>query len=749
MWWEMNINFLGRNPREWLSSLPVFIILLGVLVLSIGENLNSQLNKLGNHIWPDYHILRLDVPIPSCDPNIDIESEVQKIVAQKKKEAADDPFGGMFGSEEVNEGAIRESLGKQAELCRMKHEAAQKTIEQKTPNVERFVTVDMALSTLSQFRRDNNQIFLAIVFFVCALTAALTHHHIGLRPMQTVMDYRFGITAQLIAHVSLTYSSYSYLNNGWASGTLIQNEHIRWFYLFGFGALALVSLFQLFTIPKKAKPGGSIGKALLSVPLFAYMAISSARFFIFETGNPQGMVLFVDKIMDQASLFLNIGLYIWVGMLLKQTYLGEYIFRIFKPWKLPPELLAFVAVVIMAVPTAYTGASGIIIIAMGAVVYAELRRVGARRNLALAATAMSGSLGVVLRPCLLVLLIAMLNKEVTTDMMYGWGVKVFMLTSFLFFLVSLIAKQGPMKIAPISEALPPSLRAFQPLVPYVLIFVVTAAAYAFLLDAHLDEHTAPVVLPMIILLLLVYEFVVKNTKKLLPWLLLLVIPTATFMYQQDGLMMAAILPLLLLLVLVLESKVKHAPDEDKHETYEGEERATSLENSVRRATTDTTVHIGALLSIMALSLTVGGVIEDSGIFEEVAAQSDFFGNIWTAMIALVIVLVIIGMIMDPFGAIVLVSGTVAQAAYSQGIDPLHFWMITLVAFELGYLSPPVAVNHLLTRQVVGEQEIEKAKEETRGKSFWIRHERYVLPLTVMGIALVLVAFGPLVYQQYF
>ncbi|RLU00253.1 TRAP transporter large permease subunit [Ketobacter sp.] len=697
----MNIHFLGRNLREWLSSLPVFIILLGVLVLSIGENLNAQLNKLGNHIWPDYHILRLDVPVPSCDPDVDIQSEVQKIVAQKQKEAADDPFGGMFGAEEINEDAIRESLGKQVELCRMKHAAAQKTLEQKTPNVERFVSLDLGLSALSQFRRDNNQVFLAIVFFVCALTAALTHHHIGLRPMQTVMDYRFGITAQLIAHVSLTYSSYSYLTNGWASGTLIQNEHIRWFYLFGFGALSLVSLVQLFNIPKTAKPGGGIGKALLSVPLFAYMAISSARFFIFETGNPQGMVLFVDKIMDQASLFLNIGLYIWVGMLLKQTYLGEYVFRIFKPWKLPPELLAFVAVVIMAVPTAYTGASGIIIIAMGAVVYAELRRVGARRNLALAATAMSGSLGVVLRPCLLVLLIAMLNKEVTTDMMYGWGVKVFMLTSFLFFLVSLIAKQGPMKIAPVSEALSPSLQAFRPLIPYVLIFVVTAAAYAFLLDAHLDEHTAPVVLPMIILLLLVYEYSIKK------------------------------------------------PGNETHETYEGEDRATNLEDSIRRATTDTTVHIGALLSIMALSLTVGGVIEDSGIFEEVAAQSDFFGSTWTAMIALVIVLVIIGMIMDPFGAIVLVSGTVAQAAYSQGIDPLHFWMITLVAFELGYLSPPVAVNHLLTRQVVGEEEIEKAREETRGKSFWIRHERYVLPLTVMGIALVLVAFGPLVVQQYF
>ena len=245
----------------------------------------------------------------------------------------------------------------------------------------------------------------------------------------------------------------------------------------------------------------------------------------------------------------------------------------------------------------------------------------------------------------------------------------------------------------------PSLQAFRPLIPYILIFVATAAAYAFLLDAHLDEHTAPVVLPMIILLLLVYEYTIKPK------------------------------------------------DDERHDTYEGEVRATSLESAVRGATTSTTVHIGALLSIMALSLSVGGVIEDSGIFEEVAAQSDFFGNIWTAMLALLIVLVVIGMIMDPFGAIVLVSGTVAQAAYSQGIDPLHFWMITLVAFELGYLSPPVAVNHLLTRQVVGEEELEKAKQETRGMSFWIRHERIVLPLTVMSIALVLVAFGPLVYQE--
>ena len=72
-------------------------------------------------------------------------------------------------------------------------------------------------------------------------------------------------------------------------------------------------------------------------------------------------------------------------------------------------------------------------------------------------------------------------------------------------------------------------------------------------------------------------------------------------------------------------------------------------------------------------------------------------------------------------------------------------MVTLVAFELGYLSPPVALNHLLTRQVVGEKETKLAKEETAGQPFWNRHEKLLLPLTVMSIALVLVAFGPLIF----
>ena len=120
-----------------------------------------------------------------------------------------------------------------------------------------------------------------------------------------------------------------------------------------------------------------------------------------------------------------------------------------------------------------------------------------------------------------------------------------------------------------------------------------------------------------------------------------------------------------------------------------------------------------------------------------------FDSAWSAMLLMVLILVVLGMIMDAFGAVILVTATVATIAYIIGIHPIHFWMVTLVAFELGYLSPPVALNHLLTRQVVGEAEVLAAQQEEG--TFYQRHERIIMPLIAMGNSLVLVAFVPLLF----
>ena len=684
-----------RSLREWISSLPVLLLLLTTIFLGTSEMGYSQLLKLGEFLWKDYYILRGDIPTPTCDPNPDIEAELQKLLAEKENE--DDEFGDLFGEPEDNSDALRESLQKQASLCEEKHRIAEENQARVTDNVRMFRQIDYFLLKVSEFGRENQRLFLGLMLFFCALTTTLTKHHIGLRLMTTQLDFRVGSIAMTIANASVTYSAYWFLKNGYESGTEMLHADIRWLYLIGFGSLTLLTFFQSFQKAKDLEPGGTIGKALLSVPLYAYMAFISANFYIFEESNPQGMVLFIDKIMDAADMFMKIGLYIWIGMLLKQTYIGELVFSVFKPWRLPPEMLAFTAVVLMAVPTAYTGASGIIVIAMGAVVYNELRRAGARRQLALAATAMTGSLGVVLRPCLLVVIIAALNKEVTTDQMFGWGVKVFILTSFLFLIISLLGKESKLTVAPISEALKPSLANFKPLIPYAIVFILVALLYGLVFDAYLDEFSAPTILPVIILALVIYEKVMGKPH---------------LKYESEG----------------------------------GDERETKVEPAIRVATTDTTGHIGALLTVMALGITVGGVIEDSGFVQGLAEQGELFSSQWATMGFLCLALVIIGMSMDAFAAVILVSGSIAQLAYQQGIDPLHFWMLVLVAFELGYLSPPVAINHLLTRQVVGEAEFEKAKEEVKDRGFWRRHERLLLPLAVMFTAMLIVAYGPLIYN---
>jgi TRAP-type C4-dicarboxylate transport system permease large subunit len=178
---------------------------------------------------------------------------------------------------------------------------------------------------------------------------------------------------------------------------------------------------------------------------------------------------------------------------------------------------------------------------------------------------------------------------------------------------------------------------------------------------------------------------------------------------------------------------------------DGKNRRVGFEQAMRFATNETIGHIGALIMLMALSVSIGGLIERSEIM--MAVPSDM-GSTVVAITLLVGLMVFIGMVMDPFGAVILVSATVAPIAYNNGINPVHFWMIVLTAFELGYLSPPVALNQLLARQVVGEKEMAEADAEVRHLSFYYRYERWILPVIVMAITLVLVAYGPYFFKMF-
>ncbi|PTQ90993.1 TRAP transporter large permease subunit [Agitococcus lubricus] len=692
---NQNKQFLNRSPHEWLASLPIFCLLILTLVIGTGEMIHGQLLRMGEKIFGDpstgvqYFMLRADPVKPDCDPNPDIEAEVQKSLAASSQPASD--IDSLFASEPVDPEATRQSLITARDLCQEKHQAYVNLSKNVTPSLKAYRTFETAFFGLFHFGTENRAVILILMVAIAATTTTLGLHHIALRPPVTKTDFKVYSIAMIVANLLLLASSISYWKLQISSGIPIEHPIINYLWCGLFATLTLISIKQLVKPPADAPEGGSIGMALLSIPLYAFMAINSGLSFLMG-GHHAGLAIYLGQMMELSGVFLNLALYIWVGMLLKQTRVVDLFLDIVRPWKFSPEVLTYIILLAAAVPTAYTGASGIFVIAAGAVIYKEVFASGARRQYALAATAMSGSLGVVLSPCLLIVVIAALNKEVTTSLLYGWGFKVFLLTSTMFLIASLLISKNSFKFAKPSAALPESMRALVPVSAYVVITLLVVLAYRFVLDTKLDEFTAPMILPFI------------------------------------------------MLAIVWFDKVRREPAAQV--SPEIQERRVGFEEGVRIATNDTIGHIGALIMLMALSVSVGGVIERSGMMD---AVPETFGSVWVAVSILLVLLVFIGMIMDPFGAVILVSATIAPIAYKNGIDPVHFWMIVLTAFELGYLSPPVALNQLLTRQVVGEKVMDEADGEVRHLSFYWRYERWILPLIVMVPSLILVAYVPLLF----
>ncbi|MGM0768492.1 MAG: TRAP transporter large permease subunit [Pseudomonadota bacterium] len=676
-----------RSGLEWFSSLPACLLLLAVVLFSTSSDIHNQMLRGGEQLWSGYYKLRADPVQPDCNPDRDIDTAVQEKLAEQD----DDPMAALLGESEKNPADIRLAIERSVADCQASFTSYENLKDKLTPPVRAYRAVELFVADLIAFGLESQRYILVILVMLCAVTATLTRHHIAMRAMETRLDYTVSHTLQAVANAMLLGSSVIFRQSGMGSDTLMSAEemllHNLW--ITGFACLTLASLYRLIRVPEDLQDGGNLNRAFLAVPLYTVMCLISGTYFAL-IGHASGIGIYLGKMMELSDMFLNVGLYVWVGMMLKQTRLATLVFNVFRPWKMPPEMLALVAVLVAAIPTAYTGASGIFVIAAGAVIYSELRAAGARRHLALAATAMSGSLGVVLRPCLLVVVIAYLNREVTTDELFGWGIWVFVLTATMFAMVALtVNRQSQFNLATSSEAVPAMMRALRPLIPYALVITGVVLLYRFALDVKMDEFSAPRLLPVIMLALLVYEHVtLKN---------------------------------------------------HKDRTSSGS-RHQGLERSMRSATNDTTAEIGALLLLLGLSVSIGGVIERSHLMETFPQA---FDSAWSAMLLMVVILVILGMIMDAFGAVILVTATVATIAYSSGIHPIHFWMVTLVAFELGYLSPPVALNHLLTRQVVGEAEVLAAQQEEG--TFYQRHERIIMPLIAMGISLVLVAFVPLLF----
>jgi len=665
-------------PVHRLHGVVLLLLLLFTLLLGMGNSLHSRLLWVGEQTWPNYYLLNPDATEPSCQLEMDVDAEVQKRLDAYKPDPDD-----LFSSP-PNPDAIRTSLERNLDMCEQEYALYEQNLKHATPALGLFKTVEQGLAGFLLDNIELTKYLFIAMFAMAAAIAALDADHIALRLPRNRAEWRLSQGAQLVVNGLMVMSLNDYLgklaSSPGSEGTVALQNAWSWV----FALFMLINAVRLVNIPDHLRRGSLALSSGLVVPLYCAMGLIAMSYFFFVDGYASGLAIYFGMMSNLSSMFINIGLYVLVGMVLKQTRLPELLLNTIKPFNLPAPMLASVIIFATAFPTAFTGASGIFILAVGGVVYDELRRAGAGRQLSLATTAMSGSLGVVLNPCLLIVVIAALNKEVTTTEMYGWGFWVFIMSATLFSLI-VCKTQGNWKPRPAPGAFSAALRQVRPLLPYVAVGALVILGVWGLLGLSFNEYSAPLILPLV----------------------------------------------MLALVLLDAGKDNRAEDES---------RLQAFWNRSTVAASDSAVHIGALLALIGFSVCLGGILERSDIVHALFPED--LTSPWVAMLVIVVMLTLIGMVMDPFGAVILVSATVAQPAIQLGIDPLHFWIVCLVAFELGYLSPPVALNHLLTRQVVGETEVLACE---RTGSFWHRYERLLLPLAVMGPTLLLVAFVPMLY----
>lgn len=665
-------------PVHRLHGAVLLLLLLSTLVLGMGNSLHSRLLWVGEQTWPNYYLLNPDATEPTCQLEMDVDAEVRKRVEAYKPDPDD-----LFSSP-PNPEAIRTSLERNLELCRQEHAAYKQNLRHATPALGVFKSVEQGLADFLLENIGLTKYLFIAMFALAAAVAALDADHIALRLPRNRAEWRLSQAVQFAVNGLMVASLNAYLGRLAGSPGSESTSQLQYAWAAVFGLFMVINAVRFVNVPERMKAGSLALSSGLVLPLHSVMGLIAMSYFFLVDGYASGLAIYFGMMSNLSSMFINIGLYVLVGMVLKQTRLPELLLDVIKPWNLPSPMLASVIIFATAFPTAFTGASGIFILAVGGVVYDELRRAGAGRQLSLATTAMSGSLGVVLNPSLLVVVVAALNKEVTTTEMYGWGFWVFIMSATLFSLV-VCKTEGNWKPRPAPGAFRASVLQMKPLLPYVLVTAGVILAIWGVLGLRFNEYSAPLILPLVMLALVFL-------------------------------------------------------DANRDSRGDDETRLKAFWNRSSAAASDSAVHIGALLALIGFSISLGGILERSDVVHALFPES--LTSPWIAMLVIVVMLTVIGMVMDPFGAVILVSATIAQPAIQLGIDPLHFWIVCLVAFELGYLSPPVALNHLLTRQVVGETEVLAAE---RTGSFWHRYERLLLPLAVMGPTLLVAAFVPLLF----
>ena len=369
--------------------------------------------------------------------------------------------------------------------------------------------------------------------------------------------------------------------------------------------------------------------ALLGAPLFSIIIAAAMAGFYFNDISLSVLAIEFYRIAD-TPILLALPLFTFAGYLLGESNTSSRLVRLtraFLGWM--PGGLAIVAFVVCALFTAFTGASGVTIVAMGALLYPALKQAGYNPNFSLGLVTTSGSLGLLLRPSLPLILYGVIaqqmdeGSDISIEKLFIAGILPALLMIIMLSAWSIWEnRKHPIPLTRFS-------------------FKDAAAA--------VRESIWEIPLPFFIFLGIYSGYFAVSEAAAVTALYVLIVEV--FIYREIALSRLA--------GLIKESMVM----------------------------------VGGILLILGVSLGFTNFLIDVEVpvrlFE--FCQTIVSSRI-VFLVLLNIFLLILGAMLDIFSAIIIMVPLMLPVANQYGIDPVHLGIIFLANMQIGYFTPPVGMN---------------------------------------------------------
>ena len=368
--------------------------------------------------------------------------------------------------------------------------------------------------------------------------------------------------------------------------------------------------------------------AILRTPLFVVIALSAMIGF-----NSLDVDLSVISIeiyrLAEMPVLIAIPLFTFAGYLLGEGRASTRLVDLTNAllgWM--PGGLAIVAIFACALFTAFTGASGITIVALGGLLYPALKQAGYLENFNLGLLTSSGSLGLLFAPSLPLILYGVVAQQMDLDQAVSIS-DLFLAGIFPGLLMLLM-------LSVYSMLQPRDRNAREAFDLQVAIAAIKAAKWE-------------IPLPVIVLGGIYGGYFAVSEAAAVTALYVLVVEV----------------------LIIREIRISQLPD-------------------IMR---ESMMLVGGIMIIVGVSLASTNYMIDAEIPTRMFAfVQQHIDEKLTFLILLNLFLLVLGMMLDIFSAIVIIVPIILPIAVGYGIHPVHLGIIFLANMQLGYFTPPVGMN---------------------------------------------------------